>query len=368
MAHLSLSLLGPFQVMLDGRPVTGFKSNKVRALLAYLAVEAARLHRRETLAGLLWPDWPDRDALSNLRYALFDLRKVIRDRRRADDADAEEPFLVVTRDTLRFNKGSDHWLDVAALTEMVEMDQADPSAIDRPEQAVALYRGRFLEGFSLGDSTAFEEWALFTREQIARQVSSALHRAAAACERRGEYEQAQSYAWRQLELEPWDEADHRQPMRSLALSGRRDAALAQYETCRRLLLEELGVEPGEETTRLYERIRDGSLSGGADEWKGRGAAPAGSVTLPRFLEEEPPQVETPVFVARERELGQLNHSLHLALTGQGRVAFVTGEAGGGRRHCRPHPPPMEHPPVRGPGDGGSRSGPHRHVCPSRSSA
>ncbi len=330
MAHLSLSLLGPFQVMLGGRPVTGFKSNKVRALLAYLAVEADRLHRRETLAGLLWPDWPDRDALSNLRYALFDLRKVIRDRRRADDSDAEEPFLLVTRDTLRFNKASDHWLDVAAFTQMVEADQADASVIDRLEQAVSLYRGGFLEGFSLGDSPAFEEWALFTREQIARQVSSALHRLAAAYETRGEYEQARSYAWRQLELEPWDEVAHRQLMRSLTLSGQRGAALVQYETCRRLLSEELGVEPGEETARLYDRIRDGSLSGGADEWKGRGAAPAGSVTLPRFLEEEPPQVETPVFVARERELGQLDQFLDQALGGRGQVVFVTGEAGSGK--------------------------------------
>ena len=86
MARLSLSFLGPFQVTLDGQPVTGFKSNKVRALLAYLAVEADRPHRREVLAGLLWPDWPDRDALSNLRYALSNLRRVIGDRARTETA------------------------------------------------------------------------------------------------------------------------------------------------------------------------------------------------------------------------------------------------------------------------------------------
>ena len=80
MAHLSVSLLGPFQVTLDGQPVTAFKSNKVRALLAYLTVEADRPHPREVLAGLLWPDWPNRDALSNLRYALSNLRQVIGDR------------------------------------------------------------------------------------------------------------------------------------------------------------------------------------------------------------------------------------------------------------------------------------------------
>lgn len=114
MVHLSLSLLGSFQVTLDGRPVAGFKSSKERALLAYLAVEADRPHRREMLAGLLWPDWPDRDALSNLRYALSNLRRVI------GDPKAEPSFLLINRDTLQFNAASDTWLDVAVLTEVLE--------------------------------------------------------------------------------------------------------------------------------------------------------------------------------------------------------------------------------------------------------
>jgi DNA-binding SARP family transcriptional activator len=202
MAHLSLSLLGPFQVTLDGQPVTGFKSNKVRALLAYLAVEADRTHRREVLAGLLWSDWPDRDALGNLRYALSNLRGVIGDRQ------AEPPLLLITRNTLQFNTASDYWLDVAAFTDLTSL--GDLSGL---EKAVALYQGSLLEGFSIGDSPAFEEWALFTRERLARQVSSALHHLAAAYEQRGEYEQAQSCAWRQIELEPWDAAAHQQQKR-----------------------------------------------------------------------------------------------------------------------------------------------------------
>jgi len=129
MAHLSLSLLGPFQVTLDGQPVTGFKSNKIRALLAYLAVEADRTHRREVLAGLLWPDWPDRDALSNLRYALSNLRRVIGDRQ------AEPPFLLVTRDTLQFNTASDCWLDVAAFTDPTGL--GDLSGLENEAEAEA---------------------------------------------------------------------------------------------------------------------------------------------------------------------------------------------------------------------------------------
>src|SRR5256885_1694173 len=76
-------------------------------------------------------------------------------------------------------------------------------------------------------------------------------------------EQAIQYGYRQLELEPWREEAHRQVMRLLALSGQRSAALAQYESCRRALLEELGVEPEPETTGLYERILRGSETGTA---------------------------------------------------------------------------------------------------------
>jgi DNA-binding SARP family transcriptional activator len=306
MAHLSLSLLGPFQMTLDGQPVTGFKSNKVRALLAYLAVEAHRPHRREVLAGLLWPDWPDREALSNLRYALANLRQVIGDRT------AEPPFLLITRDTLQFNTASDHSLDVADFERQIAAgqrqiaDQKDlQSAIRHLQSAIHLYQGSFLEGFSVSDSPAFEEWALFTREQIARQMSSALHGLAATYEQRGQYEPARSCAWRQVELEPWDEAAHQQLMRTLALSDQRSAALAQYETCRRLLAEELGVEPAAETTRLYEQIRDGKLQAPVPP---PASPPDLTARLPLFLAEEPPRVEMPVFVARERELAQLDGS------------------------------------------------------------
>ena len=113
MPRLTLSFLGCFQVSLDDRPVTDFKSNKVRALLAYLAVEADRPHRREALAGLLWPDWPDRDALSNLRYALASLRRTL------GDHTAEPPFLLITPHTIQFNPASDHWLDVAELERQI---------------------------------------------------------------------------------------------------------------------------------------------------------------------------------------------------------------------------------------------------------
>ena len=97
-----------------------------------------------------------------------------------------------------------------------------------------------------------------------------LCRLAAACEATAK-RAALRHAWRQLALDPWREESHQQVMRLLARCGRRSEALAQYEACRRVLAQELGVEPGAETTRLYEQIRDGVLaSGGAEERRSSG--------------------------------------------------------------------------------------------------
>ena len=257
MARLVLDFLGGFQVVLDGHPVTEFKSNKVRALLAYLAVEADRPHRREALAGLLWPERSDRDALSNLRYTLANLRRTL------GDPSAATPFLLITHDTIQFNPSSDHWLDVAELERLIARARAQrPTGAAHLKTAVELYRGSFLEGFSAGDAAPFEEWVLLCNEQIAQQVMSILSTLIAYFVAHNEHEAAQTYARKQVALEPWNEEAHRTLMRALAIHGQRNAALHQFQTCCRILREELGVEPSEETTSLFEAIRSGRMTRG----------------------------------------------------------------------------------------------------------
>jgi DNA-binding SARP family transcriptional activator/predicted ATPase len=305
---LSIWLLGPAQVSLDREFVSGLRSGKALALLAYLAVESDRAHRREKLAGMLWPDYTESSARASLRRALADLRQAIGDHR------ATPPYLNTTRETIQFNTDSDYWLDVEAITSLAD----DLAGL---EQAVALYRGSFLEGFSVSDAPSFEEWALLKKEQLERQVLEMLGRLATTYERRGEYEHAQRYARRRVELEPWNEQAERQLMQLLAFSGQRNAALAQYETCRSLLKDELDVEPDPETTMLYESIRDGMV-----------VAPPFVSPPPTFLSEEA-QVDAadrPSFVARDRELARLTQFLDQAMAGQGRVVFIIGEPGSGK--------------------------------------
>ena len=114
MAQLSVRLFGPFEVSLDGQVVMAFKSDKARALLAYLVVEAERPHRREKLAGLLWPEWPERAAHANLRRVLANLRLAIGDHK------AVPPFLHISREMIQFNSASDAWVDATAFTELLE--------------------------------------------------------------------------------------------------------------------------------------------------------------------------------------------------------------------------------------------------------
>ncbi len=321
MSRLSLSLLGAFHASLDGEPITSFESAMVRALLAYLAVESDRPHRRETLAALLWPEQPEGVARNRLRHTLSSLRKTIGDR------DAVPPFLFVTRETVQFNSASDCWLDVHTFRKMIEADHVGSPASRRLEEAVALYRGSFLQGFSVKGSLAFEDWALLVRERLQRQAAATLQRLVEEYAGCGEHERACEYAWRWVELEPWQEEAHQQLMRVLALSDQRTTALAQYEVCWKTLQREFGVEPSDRTRRLYEHIRDGTLAPNSPLVR----YPEITVQQPAFPgREEPAGAEQPVFVARESELRQLDGYLHQALDGQGRVIFVTGEAGQGK--------------------------------------
>jgi DNA-binding SARP family transcriptional activator/predicted ATPase len=291
-------MFGPLQVTVDGQPATGFASDKVRALLAYLAVEAERPHRREKLAGLLWPDQPERSARANLRRALSNLRYAIGDRARSQDragsGDPSPPILLVTRQTIQFNTASDASCDVTAFTRLLEASQQTRSqAIHQLEEANKLYRGDFLEGFSLAGCPAFEEWMLFEGERLHRLALESLHRLVEGYEARGELERALAHAWRQLELDPWWESAHQQVMRLLASSGQRAEALAQYETCRQRLAGEMGVEPSAETVALYERIRDG-----------REGPALTAAAVPHNL----PAPLTP-FIGREAELAELGERL-----------------------------------------------------------
>ena len=272
MPALSISLLGGFVVVRAGQPVTAFGYDKVRALLAFLAVEADRPHRRDRLAALFWPEQPRALALQSLSQALYQLRRAIGDQ---DVRSAAPPCLLVTPQTVQFNPACDFSLDTLTLGAEIAACAAHPhpslhtctACLARLEAAALLYRGSFLEGFSLPGSPDFDEWSLVQREHFRSLVLDLLHTLWTAHDRRHEHELALACARRRLAIDSWLEDAHREVMQSLAANGDRAAALAQFETCRRVLAAELGIEPSAETLALYRHLSaavgaaDGSAAG-----------------------------------------------------------------------------------------------------------
>ena len=119
MENLSLSILGPFTVIYNGKVVTEYRTRSVQALLAYLAVEGSSSlpHQREALAELLWPGYPPGSARKNLRQALYELGRLIPSV--AVDADSSAPLTLGTRETIQINPGCHFDLDTASFTRLI---------------------------------------------------------------------------------------------------------------------------------------------------------------------------------------------------------------------------------------------------------
>ncbi len=253
MANLLVSVLGPLEVISGKEPVTAFESDKVRALLAFLVVEADRPHPREKLAEFLWPDRRSGAALGNLRHALTILRRAI------DNDKADLPYLLITRKSIQFNLSADVWVDIADFTQYVAHSGDGQDSLHVLEKAAALIRGSFLDGLSSGDSDALEEWLLFQREQIKSEHLQILNKLSTHAELDSDYHRAIRYTRQRIGLAPWDEQGYQELMRLLALSDRGGEALAQFEICRQRLAEELNVSPSPETVALYNRIKSGAF-------------------------------------------------------------------------------------------------------------
>ncbi|HEX6384555.1 MAG TPA: BTAD domain-containing putative transcriptional regulator, partial [Anaerolineae bacterium] len=263
------------------------KSQKGQALLCYLAL-TSKAHSRPALAGLLWPEMEDEKALMNLRHVLKQLKRHL------------SPHLAISRQSIGFNQEVPYWLDVAEF----EAGVAARSDSGRLQAAVKLYGGDFLDGFYLSDVDYFDEWVLAQRARLRELALAALHRLVTHFTAQAEYVRAIAYARQQLAIEPWREEGHRELMRLLALCGERSAALRQYETCRRIMAEEVAVEPAAETEALYQAIRAGQGSRRAEERGSRTDSHARTPALPHNLPPEP----TPL-IGRETELAKLGHFL-----------------------------------------------------------
>jgi len=255
MGQLALRLFGAPQVEYDGQPIS-LRLQKELALLIYLAT-TARPHTRIALATLLWPEHDERSALAALRRTLHQVK-----------VDLGEGVLEVTPRLVRLHPNLELSLDTQRFAGATHQcaghthppDAPLPSCIVSLRAAVRLYRDDFLAGFALPDSPAFDEWQFFEGEGLRAECLRILALLTSYYERRGDHEQAIEMARLWLVREPYHEPAHRALIRLFALTGQRAAARRQYEACKRILAERLGMQPHQETERLYRSLEDPAAS------------------------------------------------------------------------------------------------------------
>jgi len=232
---LKLISLGGFQVLsADDKPLSN-SAKKAKALLVYLALNPEQNFSRERLASLLWEESNDTQARHSLRQTLAALRKLF----------PEEQFPLVTDSaSITFISGVIE-VDVTEFERLIAL--GDRAAL---EEAVALYKGDFLEGFNSKTNT-FEDWMMGERSRLRESALEAMSALLPIYLQEGALERAVQLAIRMLSLDVLQEPVHRTLMMLYSKLGRHASALKQYRLCRNILRKELGVLPEEETQQLY---------------------------------------------------------------------------------------------------------------------
>ncbi|NDY94013.1 AAA family ATPase [Ideonella livida] len=255
--HLHLRLLGGFTLEVGGQPAPALPYEKARALVAWLALHPGP-QPRDSLADLLWPEAAGEQARTNLRRALFDLRRVWNglpglpadwlqaDRRQVGLA----PDLGWQVDALALEAGPlpPSQAETLAPTER-HAEGAAQTDWSAWQDRLALYRGPLLRGLDLPDTPAFDTWLQARRQALQRRHLELARRVAEGLSARGAHDPAADLLRQALQHDPWDEPAQRQLMGLLA---RRSvaAARAHYEAFRQQLVQALGVQPDAQTQAL----------------------------------------------------------------------------------------------------------------------
>lgn len=146
--HLTISLLGEFSLLVDGKPVSTFNGDRPITLLTYWLLNRHAPQSRQQLAFTLWPDSTDSQARANLRNLFYTLRQTL---------PAADRFLVADTITLQWRLDAPYTLHIADFEEQAAADPA--GKINHLETAVALYKGELLLG-------NYDDWVIPLREEL----------------------------------------------------------------------------------------------------------------------------------------------------------------------------------------------------------
>jgi DNA-binding SARP family transcriptional activator len=309
---LTLRLLGPPEILIDGVPAKVTR-RKSRALLYYLGMHDKPL-RRERLLAFFWPDSPRAAAQQVLRTTLHGLRKDL------------GPWLVIESEDISLSSGVQ--TDVKIFEKQLSNSSHDLSRI---MEALKLYRGEFLEGFTLPDSPDFEDWTVYERERLNRMAVRGWVNLSRIYESVQDFPAALDSLEHALAFGSLQEDLQREAIRLMYLSGDRPAAIRRYDTLRKLLDEEMGVPPMLETRTLYDAIINDKLELQTPATSKQTTSRSFDQTQEIRMRDYPVTRHNLPFTGREAELQSLMDLAETQkLNQRPMLALIEGEAGIGK--------------------------------------
>ncbi|GCE09419.1 ATP-binding protein [Dictyobacter aurantiacus] len=324
MSDLKIALLGTPIVEHCGQRVT-FYDRKTLALLIYLATEPG-VHSRQMLARLLWSESDAAHGRAALRIALLHLRQALEEKMAARHG----AHLLITHDTLGLDLSSGIELDLHAFETAWTLLQQLPAPEMMPgearrtviahlQQAIAFYRGGFLDNFALRDAIDFDHWVGMQRQIWFKRIEQILDWLSQLQNAEGQIEQAIETVERWRTYDALNETIYLRLMQLHFSLGNRVAALKTYETCQEVLHAELSARPSSSLQALSDLIRNTSPVPRGKNYTSTNEGTSSVRTL----------LEIP-FVGRGANLSRLITFYEKAAGGQPHIVMLEGEAGAGK--------------------------------------
>jgi predicted ATPase/DNA-binding SARP family transcriptional activator len=307
---LEIYLLGQFKLLSKDQPLE-LPSRPAQSLFAYLVLNPDINHRREKLAGMLWPDSTEDNARGYLRQALWRIRKTLE----TTSLDAEE-YLDINKISVCYLGKSDHALDVACLVRQEEVPTRE-SLIE----AARAYQGELLPGF-------YDDWVGIERDRFQSIFHKKMNLLIEGLVQDGAWDQVLEWAEHWIRHAHAPEPAFGAMMKAFAALGNHAMLRSTYDRCVEAVQRDLAIEPSKKIQQLFNQLSEHDLEPRALSPSTTGDRPPKE---PSFLMKAMPDpVEEHAFVACETELATLDKHLQEMLVGKGKVVFITGEVGSGK--------------------------------------